>query len=758
MKKINIIPPLSTLAFFWGILTLSGQKITTQQDFQLNIKKAQQAIKIDGDLSETDWQNAAIATNFQVHFPQNGSKPRFQTQARLTYDDHFLYVAFTCLDTTSKHIVQTLKRDVDYFDSDAIAIILDPIGQQTNGFLFGVNTEGVQSDALLGNERPSFEWDNKWYAEVKKAVDHWTVEIAIPFKTLRYDASKTTWNINFVRNSLKTSNYHTWTKVPQGFNGISIAHTGTLNWDKSPPFEKSNIALIPYVSGSLSKDYQNHQNTEGGENVGMDAKIALTSSLNLDATVNPDFSQVEVDEQVTNLTRFNIFYPEKRTFFLENSDIFNEFGIPPARPFFSRTLGLNADREAVPIYYGLRLSGNVLPKTRINALNMHTKDGTENGGQNYSALAIQQNLWGRSYLKIGYLSRQGFEKLKTNRTDYGRNLMAALVLRSNDSRFEYWLEGFNSRKYGIKDKNNMFGTGFSWNSKGGNWNIVNDLRAVGTNFYADMGFINRVENYDAERDTTVRLGYIGNFTQIEYNFYPEEGNITNHGPSLENYRVWNPDGSFNEWNDQFNYSFRFKNTSDLSFNFENAVVKLPYAFQFSDENAFLKAEKYHYATGGFEYQSDGRKTLSAGVGLTTGGFYNGNITTLSGNVRYRIQPWGNFSIKTEWNRVKLPPLPITSGQVRNYDGISTILLISPKVEINFKRNLWWTTWFQYNTQSNNMNINSRLQWRFKPMSDLFFVYTDNYFAKDELIDLERFRAFQPKQRALVFKMSYWLNL
>jgi Domain of unknown function (DUF5916)/Carbohydrate family 9 binding domain-like len=748
---------ISLFTLIIGLYNSFGQKITTQADFQINIKKALQPLKIDGDLSDADWQTAAVATNFQVHFPQNGAKPAFQTEARLTYDDHFLYIGFTCYDT-GKFVVQTLKRDVNYFSSDAVAVALDPIGQQTNGFLFGVNTEGVQADALLGGERPSFEWDNKWYAEVKKAADRWTVEMAIPFKTLRYDASKTAWNINFIRNDFKSGSYQTWTKIPQGFFGISIAHTGTLNWDKAPPFEKSNIALIPYASGSVSKDYQNSKNvlardvaTEGRANSGLDAKVALSSSLNLDATINPDFSQVEADEQVTNLTRFNIFYPEKRTFFLENSDVFNEFGIPPMRPFFSRSIGLNSDGQAVPIYYGLRLSGNVLPKTRINAFNMHTKGSATHEGQNFSALAVQQNLFGRSYIKIGFLNRQGFQKFETNKADFGRNVMAALVLRSRDSRIEYWLEGFNSYKPHIDSKNNMFGTGILWTSKNGYWNFINDTRTVGTNFYADMGFINRINNYDAVRDTTVRLGYTSNFSQIEFRISPKFGKVTNQSVQFENFRVWNLDGSFNELFDNLTYNVTFKNTSLLSFKLKNSVVKLPFPFKFSNENALLKAEKYHYTAGSLGFQSDMRKPLSASLELGTGQFYNGNISTVAGGLRYRIQPWGSFSVKAEYNSILLPAL-------QGFDGITSILLVSPKTEINFSRNLSWTTWFQYNTQANNMNINSRLQWRYKPMSDLFLVYTDNYFAKDEIIDLKHFTAFQPKQRALVFKMAYWLNL
>jgi hypothetical protein len=754
MKKYYITLIVSLLCI---IKTLNAQTTTTQKDFKLNIKKATQPIKIDGSLEELDWKDAQIATGFQVHYPQNGATPKFQTEARITYDDHFLYVGFVCYDS-GKHVIQTLKRDIDYFSSEGMAIIIDPAAQQTNGFMFGVSTEGVQSDALLGSDGdPSFEWDNKWYAEVKKGVDRWTAELAIPFKTLRYESSRTTWNINFVRNYPKSGNFHTWTKVPQQFDGISLAYTGSMDWDKNPPSEKSNIALIPYTSGSLSKDYEKGKNTEGTLNAGLDGKVALSSSLNLDVTLNPDFSQVEVDEQVTNLTRFDIFYPEKRTFFLENSDVLTSIGIPPARPFFSRTIGLNANAQPVPILYGVRLSGNLTNKMRVNALNMHTREKGSGYGQNYSAVALQQNIVGRSYIKVGFLNRQGFDSAKISAPDYSRNLLISSVYVSKNNNVEAWAEGHKSFKPNFQGSDWMTTNGALWRNK--NWEILTDLMTMGKNFYADMGFINRIENRDDARDTTIRLGFIQSFTEFNYTTRPKTGNITEHFAGYENLAVFNTDGSLNEWFKRLRYFFTFRNTSELKFRLDNQITNLPFPIYIDkDKQAILPAQRYNYTYGILQFDSDGRKKWSWNVRATAGEFYSGSRVGIQGGLKFRAQPWGNFSLNVDWNRVKLP------AANEKVDGITTLMILSPKTEINFNRNMFWTTWFQYNTQGNNFNINSRFQWRFRPMSDLFVVYTDNYFVNEEermMTPTQAARLFRPfdvKNRALVFKLNYWLNL
>lgn len=747
MKKLNLIF-LFTLLLITSVFVNAqdSTKLVNPLDFKIKIRKAQQPIKIDGDLSESDWQSAEIASGFQVHYPQNGLATRFGTEARVTYDNQFLYIAFRCQDS-GKHIIQTLKRDVDYFDSDGVSVIIDPSGQQINGFMFGVSPEGVQSDALISDDI-AFEWDNKWYAEARYTADSWTAEIAIPFKTLRYDVARTQWRINFIRNDLNRGQYYTWTKIPPQFDGITLAYTGVMDWDNNPPSEKSNIALIPYTSGSLSKDYENKGNTEGVPQIGLDAKIALTPSLNLDATVNPDFSQIEVDEQVTNLTRFNIFYPEKRTFFLENSDVLASFGIPPARPFFSRTIGLNENAQPVPILYGLRLSGNLTDKVRVNILNMHTKEKGSDLGHNFTAAAIQRS-WGRSYIKVGFLNKQGFNKLDVQKTDYGRNALLSGLFVSKDNRLMAWGEAQHSFKYNVDSKNNVFSTGFMWQDR--NWDLLQDFMTIGANYYADMGFINRIENYDALRDTVIRLGFRQNFNELNYYIRRSTGRITLHQFGIENFLVFNTDNSLNEWFDRFRYFITFRNTSEVKFRFDVSTENLPFHFSFSEEFALVKPKRYRNYSGILQYDSDRRKIFSWNIRMLNGRFYEGTRTSLQGGIAYRAQPWGNFSLKFDWNRVSLP-------DIKGKMATTSFLIFSPKTEFNFNRNMFWTTWFQYNSQANNININSRFQWRYKPMSDLFVVYTDNYFAEEESKGIDKFRPFQVKNRALVFKLSYWLNM
>ena len=231
-----------------------------------------------------------------------------------------MYVAGTCYDSTN-HVVTTLKRDIGYWDGDGVAVILDPLNEASTGYMFGTSPYGVQTDVLLGGGTGpghySEEWDNRWYVETQRYEDRWTVEMAIPFKTLRYDANRTTWGINFMRNDQKNNRQDAWARVPIQFWFIDLGYTGKLNWDQTPPKTKGNIALIPYINTAYNQDFEANTDAKNTINVGGDAKIALTPSLNLDLTVNPDFSQVEVDQQVTNLTRFSIFLPERRNFFLE---------------------------------------------------------------------------------------------------------------------------------------------------------------------------------------------------------------------------------------------------------------------------------------------------------------------------------------------------------------------------------------------------------------------------------------------------------
>jgi hypothetical protein len=703
----------------------------------LNIKKATAPIQLDGDLSESDWQIADKAADFWRKFPDNKIKAAHKTEARLTYDDHFLYVGITCFDSGGTRIVQTLKRDIDFWGSDGVSIVLDPQGRKSNGFLFGVNAAGSQTDMLLSLLTTNENWDNKWFSETKQYMDRWVVEMAIPFKILRYEAGRTQWKVNFVRNDTRRGEYHTWTRVPLFADGIDLAYTADLDWDTPPPFEKSNITLIPYATGSTYKDFQNAQNSDNKPNAGLDVKMAVSTALNLDLTVNPDFSQVDVDEQVTNLTRFNIFYPERRTFFLENSDILSEIGSPPIRPFFSRRIGLNERSRPVPIYYGARLSGNLTNKLRINALNMHT--GGEMAGltQNFSAIGIQQSLdSGRSFMKGFVLNRQGFDGKMAQQDNYGRNMGLETYVATRDNKWGGWFCYHTAFKPNVKTENKAWLAGFEYRDE--KLQFLMDWNGVGKNYQTDIGIVPRLENYDAHNDTIIRLGFTHNYDELNYSYYPKNQRVNRYWFGFENYTVFNTDFSLNEQFNRLRTFIFFKNTSEFRVRLDVSQVNLPFATHFLGEGIPLPAKNYKMTSFNIEYEADRRKKLSWNVSLTQGGFYGGAKTTFNGGLNYRLQPLGNFGLDAQYNRL-LFAAPYTSGE---------IWLISSKIELNFSRNLFWTTFFQYNTQSKNFNINSRIQWRFKPMSDAFLVYTDNYLPE----------SFQKVNRALVFKVNYWLNL
>ncbi|MEM1122222.1 MAG: DUF5916 domain-containing protein [Bacteroidota bacterium] len=436
-----------------------GEAEDRQQQYQISIKKTTEKIKIDGQLDEAVWQSADKVSDFWLSFPVDDEKAKLQTEVKAAYDDNFLYIAAKMTDPNAT-IIQTLKRDVDFWNGDNIVIVLDPVNQKSNGFMFGVNPYGVQMEGLLtGNtgsrgSRPGTgsmnqDWDNKWYSRASRSAEGWIAEVAIPFKSLRYDETKTTWGINFIRTEASNSTFHVWSQVPVQFRSVDLNYTGALVWDKPPKKAKGNISIIPYISGGAVKDFEAATPTDKTLNTGLDAKIAVTSSLNLDVTINPDFSQVEVDEQVTNLTRFNVRLPEKRLFFLENTDIFTDFGNGPARPFFSRRIGLDDDGNAIPILYGLRLTGNATRTLRVGLLNMQTKQTEEFAGQNYTAAAFQQQVFGRSVIKGYVTNRQAYQDQEFSGSDYGRNAGLEFNYLSDNNKWQSWAGYSHSFKEGF---------------------------------------------------------------------------------------------------------------------------------------------------------------------------------------------------------------------------------------------------------------------------------------------------------------------
>jgi hypothetical protein len=741
---------LYTIFFLIFVSNVFGYEDRDNQElYQVQISRATDEIRVDGVLDEASWKNAKMASDFWMSFPNDTDRADPKTEVRLTYNDDFLYVSAVCYDDKN-YVIQSLKRDVDFWSGDGFAFVIDPINQRTNGFLFGVSPLGVQMESLLSGSvgargsRPrgvNDSWDNKWFAEVEHYEDRWTVEIAIPFKSLRYEQDKTTWGINFLRSHMETNEYHCWAKVPVRFRGIDLGYTGALNWDVAPKRTKGNIAIIPYVTGSASKDYAadlaEDRKLIPKTNAGLDAKFAISSSLNLDLTVNPDFSQIEVDQQVTNLSRFSIRFPERRTFFLENSDIFSDFGTGSARPFFSRRIGLDEDNNQVPIVYGLRLSGNLDNKSRVGLMNIHTRGDSTTLGQNYTAAAFHRRVFARSVLKGYVLNRQAFDDTDAQKGDFGRNAGLEYTYQSSNGNTRIW-GGYNhSFKEGYSDDNYMLKTGFNFSNT--NWSAWLSYNYLGNNYFADMGFLQNVEDvYDANRDTTFRQGYHSLFTNLAYtHFAKSSSKLNRHRFSAFNSSRATPTGHHYSRFTQVDYEMMFKNRSNLKFKVSNNYIELFSDFFYTSTDS-LPIANYTYNIGEIEYRSDSRKTFGFEGRLLYGSFYNGTRSSIRLGVNYRTRPWGNFGLQMEYNKLEFPA-PFADAE---------LLLISPRIEINFSKNIFWTTFLQYNTQADNFNINSRLQWRFKPMSDIFLVYTDNYAVE----------VFGQKNRGIIFKMNYWLNL
>jgi len=725
------------------VVTSQAQKITEfQKDYQHDLIKTSAVITIDGILDEAIWTSTKLIHADNKKFPNNIGEAKRKTEVRLTFDDKNIYFAFKVYDSGTA-IIKSLKRDVGHDGNDGIGIILDPLNQKTNGFFFVLSAMNVQSEDQLSSstERMSdWSWDTKWFSATKDYGNYWVAEIMIPLKSLRYDPNQKHWGINFIRIDAKNVQYNTWAKVPPTFRSYDLGYTGVIHWPTPPPINSSNLIIQPYITGTANEDKQNNKTLNANGNAGFDAKVALTTSLNLDVTVNPDFSQVEVDQQVTNLTRFNIFLPERRNFFIENSDLFANFGIPPVRPFYSRTIGLDRQGNRIPILFGARLSGNLAPGTRIGVMNMQTGRQGNYSPENFSAITLHKRVLKRSEIKGYFLNRENYiskeEALKNPLDRYGRNAGLTFEYTNVPGTFSSWATYHQSMKPNITDLNSYVDIGIATNQK--HWNTVLEIGNLGKNYYTDMGFVERINNYDALRDTVIRMGYKNSYVQLSYLTQPPNGKIGKFEVQLENYLVLNPDNSLNESTTEFGIQTDFKNSSNLKAKLENNVVDLIFPTSFTGGTP-LPAQRYQYSQFLISFMSDTRKELGWFGDARIGNFYNGTIKGISAGIQWRNQPNLNIRLRAELNNIALP------GKY----GSTKLLLIAPRIEYNFNTQLFWTTFIQYNTQSNNFNINSRLQYRYKPMSDFFLVYTDNYFT-DPL--------FKNKSRALIFKFSYWLNM
>ncbi len=729
----------------------------------LHIRKATSQIVLDGILDEPTWQDADLAGDWFLNYPVDTMASPFQTEARVTFNDEFFYVSFVCYDDESPDLINSLRRDFDFPLNDNVGVNLGPFNDGLNGFFFSITPAGVQREGIIsgggsgGVDAFNAIWDNKWHSHVERYPDRWIVEVAIPWKSLRYKDGVREWNIIFDRSDKKRNLRSSWIRTPIQFSTGMFAFSGKLIWDDPVPPARANISVIPYVAGIVSRDAMTTPEKTSSElQAGFDAKVGVTPSLNLDLTFNPDFSQVEVDQQVINLTRFEFQFPELRQFFLENSDLFSRAGLPEERAFFSRRIGLARDSTGlyrkVPITYGARLSGSLNRNWRMSIMNMQTKKELSLGlpAQNYSVVTVQRNFWRQSSVSASFVNKQS---LGVTTADTSRYFHESIFTQTNlNGRQEFRKNTFNrvlDFDLEMLSKDNKWhsssffaksfddfnqsetiaaGTYFEYSTR----NLYIRLKPtyIGKNFNAEAGFVPSARVYPGQ------INYHGGVT---YRFYPERKSLVWMGPVTLFNQTYIPDGTLTDRNYLFTYSFNFINTAIFELGYNYLYQRLTNDFNpVGDYTRFLTGEEYNWHTVSASFKSNTRKIFNYALQTIYGGFYNGTNFNVIGQFKVRYQPYGNISLLLDYNDVNL------QGDY----GQEKLFLIGPRIDLTFTDKLFLTTYFQYNNLLDNMNLNVRFQWRYQPASDLFIVYTENYFPDH----------FMSKNRALVFKFTYWLNL
>ncbi len=694
-------------------------------------------MQLDGILQEAIWQRADKARDFWQFSPNDSIPALNKTEVMMSYDAENLYIGAMLYDSIeADYVIASLRRDFDWFSNDNFSVYFDPMNDQVNGFSFQVSALNIQREGMIAQSTEiNDDWDNKWYSAVHQGSGFWSVEMKIPFKSFRYSENILDWRITFLRNNRKANEITAWTKVPRQFAPNHLAFAGTLKWEEPPPKAGTNISIIPFVASNANKNYEENEDANYAVDAGFDAKIALTSSLNLDLTFNPDFSQVEVDQQVANLERFEIFFPERRQFFLENSDLFSDFGIPPVRPFFSRRIGIARDRDGnnvpVPILFGARLSGKLDQNWRVGFLNMQTakQDDIDLPGQNYTVATFQRRFMQRSTIGGIFVNKQAinFDEENPNVLGSRYNRVAGVDINyaSNSNRWEGSTKYHHSFSPGNNQEAYAWMNNLRYNSRNFNVFLVNEL--VGEDFNAEVGFV-------------PRTGFLKNFGDFSFTLYPQNEWLISHTASTFIYFLTDLQGNLTDRELSIGYSMDFQNNSGLSVGAGQNYVKLLDNFDPSNTGGeeLLAGTDYTWEYAEVYYNSDRRKRFNFEVGAIFGEYYNGDGYIVEGTVNYRYQPYGSFALSFSYTNIDFP---------QPYND-ANFWLVGPRIDLTFTDNLFFTTFIQYNEQVDNLNINSRLQWRFRPVSDLFLVYTDNYFPS----------SFEVRNRALVLKLSYWFNL
>ena len=706
------------------------------------VKLTNQKIIINGIDDESDWDKAESRSNFWQWFPTDTIKALKQTEIKFLYDSNNIYAFVKCYESKDESIISSLRRDMGRF-SDFFLFTLDTFNDLTNAYAFGGNSVGVKKDEILFNggrtlgEDSNWDWDAKFDLETQVYENFYTAEIRIPLSSIRFANNSRSWRYNVSRRRIIANEFSTLFRVPQEQSFINLSFTEPLVFEKPLGKSKTPVTIIPYVNLLKSKIFDNDEKTNNIE-YGGDGRVFIGTGLNLDFTINPDFSQIEVDDQIINLTRFAVALPEKRQFFIQNNDLFSGFGdFYENRPFFTRRIGvtkdLNGNTIQNKIHAGVRLSGKLTKRLRVGLLNMQTAKDEMNliPSNNNTVLSFQQNFFSKSNFKFLFVNREktGQDSFESEQQRYNRLLGFDYNFISKNDKIRGKVFFYNT--FSPSEENEGLSTGFRFNYN----DIKNRFRTVFTrttpNFTSDLGF-------------SRRKGFKKNYTKYDRFFFPKSELIQSIAIGPELYYVDKPEEN-NLVTDRrlnANLSVNFKNRSRIDLAIVNTYIYLENPFDPTGINDDSPITEGAYDTSQFEfgYTSTNRTKFRFNSEISFGGYFSGEKFSISNNFNFRIDKLLQASLKLSYDKINLPEPQKSVG----------LILVSPKLDFTFTKNIFWASFIQFSNFSNTLGINSRLQWRFAPLSDLFLVYTDNSnYLENGLV---------PNFRTINLKITYWINI
>jgi hypothetical protein len=661
---------------------------------------------LDGDLSDPVWKAAELIDGFIQAEPVEGQPASERTEVRIIYDERNLYIAVKCYDSEPDRILTVdSRRDSELSEADSFQVILDTYHDRQNGFVFGTNPAGIEYDGQVSSEGQggggagggfNKNWDGSWRVRTRTVEDGWTAEFAIPLRTLRYAAAKPqVWGVNFKRIIQRKREQVYWSPVARIYDIHRLSSAGELRGlELETP---RNFKITPYVIGAAVRDYRSTTgtiDTRFDRDWGFESKFGVTPSLNLDVTYNTDFAQVEADEQQVNLTRFDLFFPEKRPFFLENAGTF-AVGRPESIDlFFSRRIGIDSNDQLVPIIGGTRLSGKAAD-FNVGFLNMQTDRGLDlSPANNFTVARVSRELPNRSSLGGIFVNRSA-----TGASAGVDNWNRTWGLDGRLGIGEYvTINGFAARTEtpGRTGRETAFNLRGEYQRSGGRtWLEIAD---VGEDFNPEVGFLER---------PAFRHFSTGVFRNLR--------------PNISWLRELRPHASYNSYWDLNGFKETERIHFDSHIDFENGYfisppldiitegLKEPFEIY---PGIVVPPGVYRNAMFAGRFNTDQRDPVSLSAETDIGGFLSGNQKSFGLTLAGRRGSNVNSSVRWRRNNIHLR------------EGKFKTNLVQWRLNYSITPMIYVQSLVQYNDRANNWNTNLRFGWLNTAGTGLFLVYNE----------------------------------